>query len=102
MSNTTLFTLSKSWHESTWLYEQLAFASEGDAILLIQDGVLALQSPISLASFIAKCESLGIGVIALQDDCQIRGIDNQYANVRVVDYQGFVELVIDHPKQVSW
>lgn len=102
MSNTTLFTLSKSWHESTWLYEQLVFASEGDSILLTQDAVLALQSPITLASFLAKCDSISVGVFALQEDCSLRGVESQYPNIRLVDYQGFVELVIDHPKQVSW
>jgi len=102
LKNTTLFTLSKSWHESTWLYEQLAFASEGDAILLTQDAVLALQSPITLASFQAKCGSISVGIFALQEDCRLRGIENQYSNIRLIDYQGFVDLVIEHQKQVSW
>ena len=102
MSNTSLFTLSKSWHESTWLYESLVFASEGDAILLTQDAVLALQSPITLASFLAKCESISVGVYALQEDCSLRGVENQYPNIQLIDYKGFVELVIEHSKQVSW
>ena len=100
--NTTLFTLSKSWHESTWLFEQQAFASSGDAILLLQDAVLALQSPLTLASFFGKCQAAGMQVYALQDDCDLRGIDNHYAGIKLVDYSGFVALVVEHTKQVSW
>ena len=78
------------------------YASKGDAILLIQDAVLALQSPISLASFVAKCLVNKIDVFALSDDCRLRGIDNQYENIRLVDYAGFIELAARHDKQVAW
>ena len=46
----TLFTVNKSWHNSVWLFEQLLFSSRGDVIVLIEDAVLALQSPITLGS----------------------------------------------------
>jgi len=98
----TLFTTSKSWHETTWLYEQLCFASSGDSILLTQDAVLALQSPLTLASFVAKCHSQSITVRALKEDLQLRGIDNQYTQIELVDYSGFVDLVERHNKQISW
>ena len=100
--NTTLFTVSKSWHESTWLFEQQVFASNGDAILLTQDAVLALQSPLTLASFLGKCQASGVQVYALQDDCDLRGIDKCYAGIKMVDYAGFVALVVEHSKQLSW
>ena len=102
MSDTSLFTLSKSWHESTWLFEQLAFAGAGDAILLIQESVLALQSPITLASFIAKCKASEVTVYALRDDCLVRGVVCQYPDIQLVGYDGFVKLVVQHGKQVSW
>lgn len=85
-----------------WLFEQLAFASGGDAILLLEDAVLAIQSDITLASFIAKCDALNIAVYYLQDDAQIRGLENQYEQLKAVDYDGFVELICQHQKQVAW
>jgi len=80
----------------------MAFAAKGDAVLLIEDAVLSLHSPISLASFLAKCEMLGIDVYVLADDCAMRGIANKHRRVVLVDYAGFVELVIQHSKQVAW
>jgi len=97
-----LFTLSKAWHDSVWLFEQLAYAAEGDAIVLMQDGVLAAHSNISLASFIAKCESLNIKVFALQEDCQMRGVENKYTQLELLTYSGFVDLVCQYDKQVAW
>lgn len=99
---TSLHTISRSWHNATWLYEQLAFAAEDDAILLLQDGVLAAQSPISLGSFLAKCQALGVQVYVLKEDCALRGVENQYAQLQAVDYAGFVGLVAAHDKQVAW
>ncbi|MFT7527445.1 MAG: tRNA 2-thiouridine synthesizing protein B [Arenicella sp.] len=101
-SSGTLFTLIQSWHDSVAVFEQLAFASTGDTILLTQDAVLALQSQITLASFLAKCESLGVMVAALSEDCHLRGIKPHSALVKMIDYAGFVELVCKHNKQVSW
>ena len=98
----TVFTLSKSWHDSVWLFEQLAFASEGDAIVLLQDAVLAAHSDISLASFLAKCDALNISVFALEQDCQTRGINNKYEQLSLLSYSGFVDLVCQHEKQIAW
>lgn len=99
---TTLFTINQSWYNSTWLYEQLCLAQSGDAILLIEDAVLALQSPITLASFVAKCEAEEIAVYALQDDCTLRGVSNQHSAVQQIDYVAWVELVAQHQKMVAW
>lgn len=98
----TLFTISSAWNDSVFLHEQLAFASSGDAILLLQDGVLALHSPINLASFLAKCTAQDITVYALQPDCKLRGIDNQYDQINLIDYSQFVSLFDVYSKQVAW
>lgn len=98
----TLFTISKSWHNSYWLFERLAFASPGDTVLLIEDGVVATHSAISLASFVSKCESNDISVNLLQDDLLLRGLQNKYSSIIEVDYAGFVELIVAHDKQVAW
>jgi len=98
----TLFTFSKSWHDATFLFEQLGFASQGDSILLLQDAVLASHSPITLASFLAKCEAGDVAVYALRDDILLRGVNNKYPQLKSVDYAGFVALVSQHDKQVAW
>lgn len=98
----SLFVLNRSWHDTVWLFEQLAFASEGDAILLIEDATLALHSTIVLASFLAKCRSMKITVYALLDDCVLRGIDNKYRTIEMIDYSGYVELLSSYEKQVAW
>lgn len=98
----TLFVINRSWQDSVWLFEQLAFAQSGDAILLSEDAVLALQSPINLGSFAAKCDAMKIAVYALEDDCLLRGIDSQYDSIKMIDYSGYVTLVVQHTKQVAW
>ena len=98
----TLHTLSQSWQNQSWLYEQMAFAADGDAILLLEDAVLAVHSPLTLASFTAKCEASGINVYVLQDDMHLRGIKNQYSQIVEIDYSGFVELCVQYQKQVAW
>ena len=102
MKSSTLHTIASSWHDSTWLFEQLAFASKGDAILLIQDAVLAVHSPLSLGSFVAKCQAKGVALAVLTDDMKLRGVTNHYDAIQPVDYAGFVDLVVQHGKQVSW
>lgn len=99
---TSLFVINRSWHDSVWLFEQLAFASKGDCILLIEDAVLALHSTITLGSFIAKCSSMNIKVCALEDDCALRGISNKYPPISMLDYSGYVNLVTAYEKQVAW
>jgi len=99
---TTLFTINNSWHKQAWVFEQLGFASQGDAIVLLEDGVLSLQSAVALASFIAKCQASDISVYALENDLIQRGVDNQYAQVKLIDYTGLVKLVLEYDKQVAW
>ena len=80
----------------------MAYASQGDCILLIEDAVLALHSPIVLGSFLAKCQSMNSRVYALSDDCELRGVENKYPNIETVDYSGYLNLVVENDKQVVW
>ena len=98
----SLFTVNKSWHNHVWLFEQLLFASSGDAIVLMEDAVLALQSPITLGSFCAKCAAANITVYAQSEDCGLRGVENRYDKVTLISYAELVALVVVHDKQVAW
>jgi len=99
---TTLFTISRSWHNNHWVFEKIAFASSGDAILLLEDAVLSLQSPLTLASFMAKCSAGGVSVYVLDEDIRLRGIDYTGGEIERISYIGFVDLLIQHSKQVAW
>lgn len=94
--------MSKSWHQSSWLYESLAFANEGDAILLLGDAVQCADAPITLASFVAKCGMQGVAVYVLESDMQLRGVGAPLQGIQVVDDTGFVNLVVEHQKQIAW
>jgi len=98
----TLFTLNQSWQTAPWLYEKLAYAMPGDTLLLMEEAVLSLQSPVSLGSFLAKCQAQRISVLALKPDVMIRGVDNQYPDISEIDFSNFVDLVASHNKQVAW
>ena len=97
----TLFTVNRSWHQAPWLFEKLGYASKGDTILLLEDGVLALQSNVALSSFLAKCVANEVLVVALQPDLITRGVDSKY-QVEQVSFAEFVQLVASHDKQVAW
>ena len=78
------------------------FASDGDAVILLEDAVLAIGSVVTLRSFLAKCQSQGVQVFALENDAVLRGIENRFDDVCMTDYAGFVELAVQHDKQVAW
>lgn len=102
MNKPALITLTESWHRSPWLYERLAYASPGDAILLMQDAVFALQSPILLSSFIAKCTAQEVSIYCLNVDCEMRGIEASQHPVQRINDQEWLELVLRYDKQVAF
>ncbi len=60
-----------------------------DKVLLIQDGVLILNKG---ASGIQAFKEKKAEVFALKEDLELRGIQDN-AGVKLIDYQGFVELI---------
>lgn len=95
-------TIRESWFRSPWLYERLLFTDTGDAIVLLEDAVLALHTPLPLSSFLAKCEARGVCVFAMAEDCRMRGIENQQPAVQLIEDAEFVDLIVEHDKQVAW
>jgi len=78
----------------------LSALSEGDALLLIEDGVLA-----SLPAYAAHYDQIQvkISLYALQADLDARGLNDLKDNrFMVVDDGGFVDLACEHDKVVSW
>ena len=80
----------------------LAAWREGDALLLIEDGVYVLCQPLSVLLAYAQVPS-GLPLFALADDLAARGISDRIPSlVTVIDYREFVALSLHHERVVSW
>ncbi|MBF0311198.1 MAG: sulfurtransferase complex subunit TusB [Magnetococcales bacterium] len=95
-----LHTVNKSPFLNGTLESCLRFVSEGDCVLLMEDGVYAAVADTARSALVE--EALGkVSVYALSADLKARGLDNLIEGVKVTDYNGFVELVEQH-KTHSW
>ena len=97
-----LHIVNKSPSQSRTLESCLRLAQPGSALLLIEDGVYAAtQGNADGAALRAACGRLQ--VYALQPDVQARGMDGKLLDgVTAVGYDGFVDLVTEHPNNQSW
>jgi tRNA 2-thiouridine synthesizing protein B len=98
-----LHTVNKSPFERNTLRSCLRLAKPGSAILLIEDGVYAALSGTAVSGEIA--ERMGdFSFYALGPDIAARGLGGSplIEGVRVVDYGGFVDLVVEHEATQSW
>ena len=96
-----LHTVNKSSFERNTLQSCLNAIDDTSVILLIEDGVISATNN-SKSSMLADLAAQG-RVYALQGDLDARGISSKVAdNVKLVDYAGFVDLVVDHGTAVSW
>lgn len=67
----------------------IKYLNPQDKVLLIQDGVLILnKGELGIRIFKEK----GIEVLALKEDLELRGIQNN-TDVKLIDYPGFLELI---------
>lgn len=97
-----LHTVNKSPFEKQSLSSCIAHASNGDAILMIEDAVYGAVSGTAAASQLE--ENKNISIYALGPDLNARGLGEAKLaeGVSVVDYNGFVDLAIEHDKTQSW
>lgn len=97
-----LHIVNKSPFEKRSLDSCLRIASKDSAILLIEDGVYAVTKGNALEAKIKKA-MLDKKVYALAPDVDARGMQNAVMDgVNLVDYGGFVELVVEHSSVQSW
>ncbi|MFY9994887.1 MAG: sulfurtransferase complex subunit TusB [Leclercia sp.] len=94
-----LHTLSHSpWHCD--IDGMMRMLREGDALLLIQDGVLAA---VEGNRFVDILSNAPITVLALKDDIDARGLAGQISTkINVVSYTDFVNLAVQHTGQMIW
>ena len=97
----TLHTVNKSPFESNTFDTCLGLAKSGSTVLLIEDGVYAATSGTTATDKIANAN--GITFCVLGPDLQARGLESKLADgIKVVDYEGFVNLAAEHDSVQSW
>jgi tRNA 2-thiouridine synthesizing protein B len=97
-----LHIVNKSPSERNALASCLRLAQDGQALLLIEDGVLAATPALAASSGLAAATGR-LKVFALKADIEARGMAARVADgVTVVDYGGFVDLTVEHGTCQSW
>ncbi|MDH4060876.1 MAG: sulfurtransferase complex subunit TusB [Aquincola sp.] len=97
-----LHIVNKSHRQTASLESALRLARDGDALLLIEDGVYAATAGGAVMAGIASAVDR-LKIYALQPDLEARGMAGALvAGVAAVDYAGFVDLVVEHPTSQSW
>ena len=90
-----LYTVNKSPLSTNSLASVLRIAQEGSPILLYEDGVYAAlpgaRSADTVSTALAKHP-----VYALDADMQARGVNTIIDGIKVIGFEGFVELVEQH------
>jgi len=100
-----LHTINKSPFESNTFDTCLGYALDGATVLLIEDGVYAATTGTSAAEKIQHVmeSANGVTFAVLGPDLQARGLESKLADgIKVVDYEGFVNLVAEHDSVQSW
>ena len=94
-----LHTLSHSpWQHD--ISAQLRLAREGDALILLSDGVIAALEG---SRFLDLLRSAPITLYALKEDIDARGLGGQISSSAVrVSYTDFVRLAVKHTGQLTW
>ncbi len=97
-----LHIVNKSPLEKNSLAAALRLAQPGAALLLIEDGVYAATAGNAAAGSLKEAQGR-LKVYALSPDLAARGMaDRVIDGVQCIDYDGFVDLVAEHPASQSW
>ncbi len=98
-----LHTVNKSPFERNALESCLGHAQPGDAVLLMEDAVIAAVAGPAIAGKIADAAKQ-FRLHVLGPDLKARGFDpaSVAAGVTVIDYEGFVELAAANKAVNAW
>lgn len=89
--------------EKNALASCLRLAQAGSAILLFEDGVYAaLQNTVQAELMTAQVATFAFYVLG--PDLAARGLSTAQliGGITVIDYEGFVDLVVEHDSSQSW
>lgn len=96
---TRLHTLSRSPYH-TDIDAILRCVLPQDALLLLQDGVIAA---LGQGNMVVRLLAFGIPVYVLQEDVNARGLAEQISTSTIlIDYTEFVRLTAQHAVQLAW
>jgi len=97
-----LHIVNKSPFQTSTLDTCLRMAQPGNALLLIEDGIYAATAGSATEERVRQaCATLK--VYALQPDMDARGVTAKLIDgVTLVDYEGFVDLTVEHSTSHSW
>ena len=97
-----LHTVNKSPFDNSSLQTCLKYARQGSAVLLIEDGVYAAARDTAVSKQMQEALKR-VAIYALKPDVEARGMQGRVMDgVRLVDYEGFVDLVVEHNAVQSW
>jgi len=98
-----LHIVNKSPFDRNSLDTCLRLARPGSALLLIEDGIYAVQANSTAAPRVQQALE-SYPVYALQPDLQARGVseESMLDGITLVDYDGFVKLTTEYDKLQSW
>lgn len=97
-----LHTVNKSPFDHSAFRTCLKFAGQGSAVLLIEDGVYAAARDTAVSKQVRDALK-SVSIYALAADVEARGLQDRVMDgVRLVDYGGFVDLVVEHDAVQSW
>ena len=98
-----IHTVNKSPFERNSLESCLRLSLKGSPILLIEDGVYAATVGTAVSDKVTNATK-NHPMFVLGADLQARGIpeDKILDGITIVDYGGFVDLVVEHGTVHSW
>ena len=97
-----LHIVNKSPDQTNALASCLRLAKAGHALLLTEDAVYAATAAAAASSGITEAMAR-LKVYALLPDVEARGMAGKLAEgIHTVGYDGFVDLVAEHPNNQSW
>ncbi len=94
----TLHTLNAS-PASAVFADCLGMLAAGDALLLLGDGVYAGMAGTGAR---AKLDACGAQLYVLRDDTAAAGLLERMDAITVIDFDGFVALSEQFPRQLAW
>ena len=99
----TLHTVNKSPFSTQTLLSCLNHCKDGDAVLMIEDGIYGAMAGTGLSDAV-RARTGTVAIHVLDADTAARGIDpaRLLEGVTAVDYGGFVDLVAKHDRTQSW
>jgi len=95
-----LHTINQSPFRSNALETVARYVQPGDAVLFLEDGVYALGAGGKYEGLVTQLMKTN-AVYGLGPDVKARGLERLVADAKLVDYEGFVDLVVEHEVN-SW